>query len=321
MASSVVERGRESAPPLVLLANDQEWSARSLESILGPHGFASVRAYTGAQTLELARRTQPDAVIVDSGMTDISGTDICQQLRKDLEFPSSTPIIITTAGPASRVERLEAYRAGAWEFLSLPVDADALILKLLVFVQAKREIDRSRGEGLLDVITGLYNVRGLARRAAEIGADATRRHAPLACVAIATLRANDIDVSESDELDPRAAEQLSDVCRRTARSSDAVGRLGRSEFAIIAPETDDQGAICLIERLRGVVESSAFPAGDRTIRFKVRAGYCAVADFATSSVDAVELLLRASSALPHVRTSEAPREITAFEDVPVRFVR
>jgi diguanylate cyclase (GGDEF)-like protein len=219
------------------------------------------------------------------------------------------------------VERLEAYRAGAWEFLSLPVDADALILKLHVFVQAKREIDRSRGEGLLDPVTGLYNVRGLARRAGEIGAQATRRHAPLACVAIATLRANDVDVSESDELDARAAEHLSDLCRRASRSSDAVGRLGRSEFAIIAPETDDQGAVRLIERLRAIVEASAIPTGNGTIRFKVRAGYCAVPDFATSSVDAVEVLLRASSALRHVRTSEAPREITAFEDVPARFVR
>ena len=194
------------------------------------------------------------------------------------------------------------------------VDADALILKLLVFVQAKP--DRS-GEGLLDVVTGLYNVRGLPAGQAKLAP--TPHVATL--LGVFAIRANDIDVSESDELDPRAAEQLSDVCRRTARSSDAVGRLGRSEFAIIAPETDDQGAIRQIERLRGVVESSAFPAGDRTIRFKVRAGYCAVADFATSSVDAVELLLRASSALRHVRTSEAPREITAFEDVPVRFVR
>ena len=32
--------------PLVLIANDQEWSARSLESILGPNGYSVVRAYT-----------------------------------------------------------------------------------------------------------------------------------------------------------------------------------------------------------------------------------------------------------------------------------
>ena len=42
-----------SRPLLVLIANDQEWSARSLETILGPHGYAVVRTYNGRQTLDL----------------------------------------------------------------------------------------------------------------------------------------------------------------------------------------------------------------------------------------------------------------------------
>ena len=107
-----------------------------------------------------------------------------QKLRNDPEFPSSTPVVMTTAGPASRSQRLDAYRAGVWEYLSLPVDAEALILKLSAFVRAKREIDRSREESLLDDSTGLYNVRGLARRAREMGAEASRRHSALACVAV-----------------------------------------------------------------------------------------------------------------------------------------
>jgi hypothetical protein len=52
----------------------------------------------------------------------------------------------------------------------------------------------------------------------------------------------------------------------------------------------------------------------------MRAGYCAVPDFAASTVDAVELLLRASAALRHVKTGEAGDTITAFEDVPLKFV-
>jgi diguanylate cyclase (GGDEF)-like protein len=312
---------RDASPPIVLLANDQEWSARSLESVLGPHGYASVRAYTGRQAIELARRTRPDVVIIDAGMPDISGIEVCRKLREDIEFPPSTPILITTAGPAGRQQRLAAHQAGAWEFLSLPVDADALILKLGVFVQAKREIDRSRDAGLLDASTGLYNVRGLARRAREIGAEATRRHTPMACIAIATVPAGDATLIGFDEIDPRVAEQLSELCRRTTRSSDAIGRIGRSEFAIVAPTTDDMGAVRLVERLRESVESTSFLIGDSAFRFKIRAGYCAVRDFSTSAVDAVEVLLRASTALRHARTSDSPRMITAFEDVPVRFAQ
>lgn len=319
--SSSVEPIRDGAPPIVLLANDQEWSARSLESILGPHGFAAVRAYTGRQALELAQRTQPDVFIVDSGMPDMSGIDLCRRLRTDLAIPASTPIIMTTAGPASRAERLEAYRAGAWEFLSLPVDADALVLKLQVFVRARRDIERSRDESLLDPSTGLYNVRGLARRAREIGAEATRRRAPLACVALSATPANELEISNRDDLEPRVAEQMGEICRRLSRTSDAVGRMGRSEFAIIAPATDRDGALRLAERLRERMEQADFEVGGAIRHFKVRAGYFAVADFSTSSVDAVEVLLRAATALRHVRTSPTSQRISGYEEVPGHVVQ
>jgi len=315
--TGVAEHGRESSPPLVLLASDQEWSTRSLESVLGPHGFASVRAYTGRQALELIHRTHPDVVIIDSGMPDVPGVDLCIQLRDDPEFPSSTPVVMTTAGPASRSQRLDAYRAGVWEYLSLPVDAEALILKLSAFVRAKREIDRSREESLLDDSTGLYNVRGLARRAREMGAEASRRHAPLACVAITASLSGE---AGPDDLDPRIAEELGDLCRRTARASDAVGRLARSDFAILAPTTNDAGAVRLAERLREESALTTFSSADSIGNYEVRAGYCAYQDFSKSPVDAVELLLRAATALRHVRTSEES-SISAYHDVPAHPVQ
>lgn len=314
------QRSDASPPPLVLLANDQEWSARSLESVLGPQGFATVRAYTGRQALELARRVHPDVIIVDVGMPDISGIEMCRRLREDPEFPRSTPIVVTTAGPASRAQRLEALRAGAWEFLSQPIDAETLLLKLSHFVQARREIDRSREESLLDSASGLYNVRGLARRAREIGADASRRRAPLACVAISPV-ADGEPLLGAEELDARIAAHVSDICRRTARSSDAVGRLGRAEFAIIAPSTDHGGAVRLVERLKEQVESIPVLMDGVERRLRVRAGYCAVSNFAQSSVDAVELLLRAASALRQARGTEAVDAAKTFDMVELPLAR
>ncbi|MCC6773308.1 MAG: response regulator [Gemmatimonadaceae bacterium] len=312
-------RPNASPPPLVLIANDQEWSTRSLESVLGPQGFASVRAYTGRQALELARRVHPDVIIVDAGMPDISGIEICQRLRGDLEFPRSTPIIVTTAGPASRAQRIEAMRAGAWEFLSQPIDAEALLLKLELFVEARREIDRSREESLLDSPTGLYNVRGLARRAREIGAESARRGAPLACVAVSPV--SDEDVPGAADLDAVLAAHVSEVCRRTARSSDAVGRLGRSEFAIIAPSTDQDGALRLVQRLKEQVEAIPLMVDGAPRQVRFRAGYCAVTNFAQSSVDAVELLLRAAGALRGARGVDAVEAATSYESIEQPTVR
>ena len=275
------------APPLVLIANDQEWAARSLESILGPNGYSVIRAHTGRQALERARQAEPDLVILDAQMPDMHGIDICRALRDDPRFGATTPIIITTAGPSGRAQRLEAYRAGAWEFLGQPLDGEALLLKLRTYVQSKVEVDHLREASMIDEVSGFYNMRGLARRAREIGAEAQRRHQPLAAVVLSP----DTEATEADA--DLLAEQVGELFRKAGRLSDAVGRLGSAEYAVIAPFTDASGAERMVERLG---ESVARVTGPDTPAFRLRAGYCAVGDFADSDADAVELLLRATTA-------------------------
>lgn len=312
---------RDKAPnaPLVLIANDQEWSARSLESILGPNGYAVVRAYTGQQALERARTSQPDLIILDAQMPDMHGFEVCRALRSDPRFSATTPIVITTSGPSGRTQRLEAYRAGAWEFLGQPLDGEALLLKLNTFLESKREVDGLREENLLDPGTGLYNMRGLSRRAREIGAEAFRRRDPVACVVFAP----EIDVTEEETPEDEArrmSDQVALLFRQAGRASDAIGRLGMAEYGVIAPATGPEAAVRLARRLGGAVESSPIPVrgGERTLR--LRAGYCAVPDFAESSVDAVELLLRATTALRDLkREGTAGERIRAFDQVPTKF--
>jgi GGDEF domain-containing protein len=123
-----------------------------------------------------------------------------------------------------------------------------------------------------------------------------------------------------DELDPRIAEELGDLCRRMARASDAVGRLGRSDFAILAPATGDAGAVRLAERLRDGAHIASVADHADSLAFEIRAGYCAYQDFSQSPVDAVELLLRAATALRHVRASD-PAGISAYQNVPALSVQ
>jgi len=300
----------------VLIANEQEWSARSLESILGPNGYAVLRAYTGRQALELGRGAQPDAVLLDIRMPDIEGLEVCQLLRDDPGFSVATPIVITASGPTARAQRLAAYRAGAWEFFGQPLDGEVLLIKLATFMRAKRVFDRVQDDILVDQPTGLYNLKGLARRAREIGAEASRRHDPLSCVAFSAetdVPAGDDRLIEETMLG--VVEQLGEIIRRTGRASDAIGRLGQSEFAIIAPGTEANGAVKLVERLRASVESSPTRVGKRAVR--IRAGYSTVPDFADSSVDAVEVLLRATTALRQLRTEQNGRDIRSYEELPI----
>jgi len=315
----MAHREKASAAPLVLIANDQEWSARSLESILGPNGYAVVRAYTGQQALERARTSQPDIIILDAQMPDMHGFEVCRTLRSDPRFSSTTPIVITTSGPSGRTQRLEAYRCGAWEFLGQPLDGEALLLKLGTFLESKRQVDILREENLLDSGTGLYNMRGLARRAREIGADATRRREALACVVFSPEAELETDDDAAGDELARLSDQVGAVFRDAGRVSDAIGRLGVAEFAVIAPATGAEGALRLVNRLGAAVEATRIPVrgGERSVR--VKAGYCAVPDFADAAVDATELLLRATTALRDLKRGDDGDRIRSFEQVSLQY--
>jgi two-component system, cell cycle response regulator len=314
----MVNSGSHARPPLVLLVNDQEWWARSLESLLAANGYAVLRAYSGEQALAAAHTGRPDAIFIELHLPDMDGAELCRLLQKNPEVGVSVPIVLTTSGATERERKLAAYQCGAWEFVSEPLDGELLMVRLGNLLKARQEIERFRSESLLDDLTGLYNLQGLARRAREMGAEAQRRRDSFSCVAVAPWA--DIAAGENAARTPSSliTEQLGDLVRRVVRTSDAVGRLGRAEFAIVALGTESVGAARLAQRLQEAVdEAQLIPEPDGLV-LKVSAGYYAVNDLAQAAVDPVEVLVRATSALRDARASRASAEIRAYQEPTLR---
>ena len=148
----------------------------------------------------------------------------------------------------------------------------------------------------IDAATGLYDVQGLAHFARELGRRAYHHRAPLACIALSP------DVAgEREGLD--AAEQLrvvAEVLVAHGRRSDALGRLGASEFAVIAPGTDAEGAVGLVQRMTRALQGAAANTG---LSLSLRAGYDAVANVRYAPFAPEHLLARAVQALRKARIS------------------
>src|SRR2546423_1511618 len=168
--------------------------------------------------------------------------------------------------------------------------------------RAKLAADRAREDGLVDPATGLYNLRGLARRARELGAQASRLNAALACVALAPDFGDGATGSEPTEpvLEAVVA-QLAGAFRAAGRVSDALGRLGPTEFAVVASGTDAAGAVRLAERLANAVtegpRDSLSAQDGAAARFRLRAGYYVVPDAHAPAADPADAILRAAGAL------------------------
>jgi PleD family two-component response regulator len=277
-----------------LIVSHQEWFSRSLETILAPGGYTVRRAYTAPSAIQQARHAHPDAIAVDSALPDRDGLELCRELRRDAAIPPSTPMVVISAEPPTRQRRLDALRAGAWDYLGPPFEAEEFRLRIEAFVRAKLDADHARAEGLVDAATGLYNARGLARRARELGAQAARQHAALGCVVFAPAVGSAPSEASGDEALSTLVDVLAAALKRAGRLSDAIGRLGPAEFAVVAAGADARGAMRLAERLARALAGAATAA---TPPVQLRAGYYAVPDFHTAPVDAGEAILRATAAL------------------------
>lgn len=292
----MTERMPQAGLPLVLLAGNGQEATRWLRGLLEGGGYAVLQERSGQHALDRARTTEPDVILVDAELPDMQGVELCRTLRADPRVSSSTPILLTIRDAATRAQRLAALRAGAWECIAPPHDADEILLKIAAYVHAKLDADRVRTEGLLDAVTGLYNRQGLARRARELGSQAFREHGPLACVVLA------LDVEPVESAQPRGGTSLGryvQAIKSAARLSDVIGRLSATEFAVLAPGTDAGGARRLAERLAGSVSATTLDsaAGGGAAPVRVRCGYEAVANVGYAPIEPVDLLVRAAAAV------------------------
>ncbi|MCU0492174.1 MAG: response regulator [Chloroflexaceae bacterium] len=120
----------------ILIVDDSLAMAHALTQIVDECGYSSKIATTGREALRIVSQQPPDLILLDLHLPDISGLEICAQLKQD-EATRLIPIIIVTAH-ADRKAQLKCIEAGAEGYLQKPVDVQELDLRLKALLRAKR---------------------------------------------------------------------------------------------------------------------------------------------------------------------------------------
>lgn len=113
--------------PHILVIDDEQQILRALRTILGQQDYRITTAESGEKGLALAVAVQPDIIILDLGLPDISGLEACRRLREW----SATPIIILSAHDSEN-EKVQALDAGADDYLTKPFGVDELLARIRV---------------------------------------------------------------------------------------------------------------------------------------------------------------------------------------------
>lgn len=120
----------------VLVVDDSEINRAVMAEILAQDGYAVEVAAGGAEALASIKQRPPDLVLLDVMMPEVSGIDVCREIRSTPGLAEIFIILVTAL--ADRDSRLAGFEAGADDYLAKPVDRAELRLRLRTMARLHR---------------------------------------------------------------------------------------------------------------------------------------------------------------------------------------
>jgi two-component system KDP operon response regulator KdpE len=129
-------------PARILLVDDEIGIQRSLGPLLRTHGYEVEMASAGSAALRIAFEKPPDLIVLDLGLPDLDGTEVCRRIRET----SKVPIIVLSArgGEADKVRALDL---GADDFVTKPFGPEELLARIRVALRrVQSDADTQQGQ-------------------------------------------------------------------------------------------------------------------------------------------------------------------------------
>ena len=119
-----------------ILVVDDYPGARYLRSrILSEGGYEVLEAGTGTEALVIARTIKPSLILLDVNLPDISGYEVCEQLKHD-PTTAAIPVIQITGAWLSDEDRRRGLGSGADAYLVEPVDDVTLLRNVVTLIES-----------------------------------------------------------------------------------------------------------------------------------------------------------------------------------------
>ena len=112
-------------PVQVLLVDDEVSIQRAMAPLLRSRGFAVIVAGSGGEALDLFERERPDLVILDLGLPDMDGSQVCRKVRDRAD----TPILILSARGEEK-DKVAALDQGADDYVTKPFGPEELMARV-----------------------------------------------------------------------------------------------------------------------------------------------------------------------------------------------
>jgi len=239
----------------ILVADDSPVSRKLLEHALESEPCKVLFAKNGAEALQVISDSQPQIVITDWMMPDLSGPELCKKIREETKAGYTYIILLTSSSDMDRL--VEGLAAGADDYVTKPFHPRELLARIGVgqrIIAMHREIEtKSRlleEAARKDHLTGLANRRALEEYAERQLSGAIRHKFPFWVIAADLDDFKLINDSYGHAAGDEVLRYFASMLKENTRASDICGRLGGDEFVVIVTHGSKDGVVLLIERLR-----------------------------------------------------------------------
>jgi len=269
----------------VLIVDDNQDMLETLEHLFSFYGFEVVKAINGLEGIAMAKKENPDIIILDALMPVMDGFEACEQLKQDPKT-REIPIIFLSANYTEDRHRIAGLELGADDYILKPFNAKELITRVKKILKRKELVEQLRKDNkrlmdeqrsflselekikkraaeleqnrIVDVLTGLYNEHSFRKRFEEEFHRAKRYQTEFSLVLLDVDFFQKINELYGDQTADYILIKIANIILNNTRYSDIVFRLRSNLFAILLPNTDEAGAFYEAERIRTAIAQTEF---------------------------------------------------------------
>lgn len=247
----------------VCVADDDYDAASVLVQGLQANNYEAVAVHTGEEALRVCSEGRVDLLLLDVGMPDVDGYEVCRRLKEDQTTRDMPVVFVTVRGSDEDVNH--GYTLGAADYIVKPYNLPIVMLRIDAVMRTRQVADHIRTNpdpifdtAYTDLLTGLRNRRYLMERLQEEVEKAHRYNHPVSCI---VLEVDDVNAVEED----MGAAPLDDILvevamtlRNESRTYDILARYDGSIFVAVLPYSPLKEAMCYARKILNQIDSITF---------------------------------------------------------------
>ena len=249
--------------PVALVVEDQPTTLKLMSAWLEMSGYRVLQATDGCQAWESAQRDCPRIVVTDWNMPRMSGLELCRYIRS--KHPCHQVYVLIATAREGQHDMTAAMDAGANDFLAKPVTEHEFVARIRNAENALKLLQSQAELAETDSLTGTRNRRSFEEQCQRETQRADDLSQPLSCIVLDVDLFKQINDTYGHSVGDSILVTVAKILNQESRQHDVVCRLGGDEFCVLLPQTGEDEAVQVAERIRRRIVERPILVEDRSV--------------------------------------------------------